>query len=165
MIRPQKDETEMTQELPEAKLEREVESEEGIHIAVPLRELIPDDQALYEAMEHFLLASPRRQVDQLGDRAGLRKSADEAKAAGKTVQARIDYESAAKLALYYHDKEDFIRMLELADEMTTEGDSFGQFHLTLLNNVDRAMEIADKYFAGFTPQDRNEVVPPDATAR
>jgi hypothetical protein len=164
MMRPQKDETETTQELPEAKLEREVESEEGANNAVPLRELIPDDQALYEAMEHFLLASPRRQADQLGDRAGVRKSADEAKAAGKTMQARVDYESAAKLALYYHDKEDFIRMLELADAMTTERESFSQFHRTLLNNVDRAMEIADKYFAGFPPQDSNDMPSPDATA-
>jgi hypothetical protein len=149
MMRPPKDETEMRQELREGELEREEEEEERSEKTAPLKSLIPDDPSLYEAMEYFLLGSPKRQLEELGDPAALKRVADEAKSSGNDIAARINYESAAKIALYEHNRDSFKSLLELADEVTSQGEEFKEFHRTLLNNADRAMKVADEYYASF----------------
>jgi hypothetical protein len=111
-----------------------------------LRALIPDDPKLLVAMEYFLLASPTRQLSQLGDRESLKKARDGARAAGDDMTARIDYESAAKIALYEGDRGAFEDLLSLAEKVTSSRDNFAELHRILLNNVDGALGIADEYY-------------------
>jgi hypothetical protein len=151
MMRAPPGESEMAQEPSESKLEREVESEEaGQKAGTPLLTLIPNDRDLFEAMEFFLLASPSRQVQQLGDWPSLKKVAEEAKSSGNTLFARINYESAAKIALYEQNKEEFRSLLTLAEEVTTSGERFGEFHRILLDKTDQALQIAREYYASFS---------------
>jgi hypothetical protein len=130
------------------KVELEVEEEQRMIQSRPsLAKFIRDDRDLYEAMEFFLLGSPKRQIMQDGGQASLKKTADEAKISGDKLAARINYESAAKVALYEQDAAGFKDMLELAEGVTSEDDKFGRFHRALLLDVDETMRVAREYYA------------------
>jgi hypothetical protein len=122
------------------------ETEQEPEYTSTLQELIPNDRRLFVAMEYFLLASPTRQLSQLGDMDSLKKEGDRAKSAGDKITARINYESAAKVALYEGDREAFESLLKLADNVTSGSDDYAQFHRTLLDHIDEAVRIADEYY-------------------
>jgi len=149
MMRPPKDESEIRKELRESELERKVEEQQTVHNAVPLETLVPDDASLREAMEYFLLAAPDRQLEQLGEPSALKKTADEAMNSGDRLSARIAYESAAKIELYMQNKEEFNRLLTLAEKATPPGGRFKELHRVLLDKIDRAMQVAKDYYASF----------------
>lgn len=133
----------------ENKVEQEVEQEQSKPIHRPkLEDFVRKGQDLYEAMEFFILASPKRQALQDGSSASLRKQGDEARQAGNNILARINYESAAKLALYEQDRESLKTLLEMADEVT-KVERFKNYHHVLLRNLDQVMKIAKDYYAAF----------------
>jgi hypothetical protein len=135
----------LEQESPKDEPTHEEEQEERDYTPF-LRALIPNDPKLFVSMEYFLLASPTRQLSQLGDRESLKSSGDGARAARDDTTARIDYESAAKIALYEGDRGVFEDLLSLAEKVTPSHYNFAEFHRVLLNNVDEALRIADEYY-------------------
>jgi hypothetical protein len=138
---------------------------EDLGFAPRLDVLIPGDPELREAMEYFLLAAPQRQLDQLGDPQVLKRSGDKAGAAGDNMTARINYENAAKIALYYDNAEDFENMLRSAESVTPSTEGFSQFHRTLLSQVESALKIAKIYYGQIAKTraaiaKANEEIPP-----
>jgi hypothetical protein len=127
--------------------EREAVQDEEPDYTPILRELVPDDPKLYAAMEFFLLASPARQIAQLGDYASLKEKGDQARSSEDRLMARIDYESAAKVALYEQDRQAVEELLTLSEKVTAPGEHFGELHRTLLGEIDKAMRIARDYYA------------------
>jgi len=122
------------------------ESEEPDY-APRLEALIPDDRRLFVAMQYFLLASPARQLSQLGDVESLRRSGDQSKTAGDDLMARINYENAAKIALYEGDETAFETLLRLADSISGGQGEFGEYHRTLLIDVEKDVRIAKEYYS------------------
>jgi hypothetical protein len=142
----------------ENELEMKVEEEQEKPLQRPeLTRFVPKDNELYEPMEFFLLGSPKRQLLQGGDSETLRKAADEAMAKGSKTFARINYESAAKIALYKQDRVSFEQSLEMA-EVVTSDDQFGRYHRILLQRIDEAMRIAKEYYAAFEEEEKKPAV-------
>ena len=115
----------------------------------PLEKFVPKGSSLYEAIEFVLLGSPRRQMMQNGDSISLEKVADDSAKARDRVGARINYESAARVALYERDRERFRRMVERAEEFTSDGQRFSMLHKTLLENLNDILRIATEYYDEF----------------
>jgi hypothetical protein len=144
------------QRLPEELKESEVavgDSAQEYH-GPQLVELVPNDRSLYEAMEFFLLINPREQISSLGDFATVKRTADEARSAGDDLQARINYETAAKIALYNQNRKLFVSMLTLADGVTPTDQDFAAFHRTLLTKTDEAMRVARDFYAELERESR-----------
>jgi hypothetical protein len=132
----------------ESKLEQEVEEEQANPPQRPsLEKLVAKDRDLYQALEFFLLASPKRQLMQEGEPASIKEVADEARLSGNNLSARINYESAAKMALYEQDREALKELLELADGVTNV-ERFRGYHRAILQNLDEAIRIAKEYYSG-----------------
>jgi hypothetical protein len=112
-----------------------------------LGDLVPDNPVLLEALEYFLLGSPERQLVQLGDLGSLRTKAEKAKAKGDRTLARINYESAAKVALYEDRPTDFKESLLRANEVTDKNERYFGFHRTLLQNLVEVRRIADEFYS------------------
>ncbi len=64
-------------------------------------------------------ALPKRQQMQEGESESIRGAADEARMPGDNLSARINYESAPKMAIYEHDREALKELLELATGLRT----------------------------------------------
>jgi hypothetical protein len=129
-------------------VEREVEEEQERPKSPPsLQKLIPNNQGLYEAMEFFLLGSPKRQVLQEGGLESLKKTADQERDSGNKIMARINYESAARIAIYEQNKDEVKEFLELADGVTGDDERFSKFHRTLLSDLDETMRVAQQYYS------------------
>ena len=145
----------------EAEVERRVELEqEKPAKRPPLESLVPRDDELFAAMEFILLGSPVRQILQGGDLPTLEKNAKDAADSGNRIRARIEYESAARVALFEKKKDKVREMLERADEFSAEGDSFSGMHKALLKNLDRAMDVAREFYSELaTEQKAAEAAP------
>ena len=115
-----------------------------------LQRYVPEDGALYRAMEFFLLLNPEEQALRLGEPDALKLSADEAKASGNHLLARINYESAAKIALFRQNRTQFTSMVSLADQVTPADQEFAALHRTLLRETDAAMRVARDYYGELT---------------
>jgi hypothetical protein len=133
----------------ESTLERAVE--EGVPNSPDVKELVPLDGKLSQAMENFLLAAPERQILQGGGLESLLAAGDAARAAGKNVQARINYDQAAKFEIYKQDLDGARKALTLAEEVTEKNEKFSEYHLTLLRNLDQALLIAREYYGRRSP--------------
>jgi hypothetical protein len=153
-MRPPKDEGEARRE---AELEKPGDEGGDVHSNVDLKSLIPNNPKLLEAMEYFLLASPERQLGQLGDLDNVRKTAEQSQQSGNLLMARINYESAAKIALYEENKGAFQDMLSSAQKVTPPEEKYGEYHTTLLNNIDTAMQVAKQYYSRIPHGTRNAV--------
>ncbi len=112
----------------------------------PLSKFIENDNALFEAMEYFLLLNPGEQASRLGEPRELKAKADEARASGDNLGARIYYENAAKVGLYRQEEAEFKGMLKLAEQVTRKNERFAAFHRTLLSDSDGAMRVAREYY-------------------
>jgi hypothetical protein len=127
----------------------EVEEEASNHAwrERPLSDFVAKNSAMYRALEFFILLDPEEQVTRLGDPEALRSSADRARALGDNLTARIDYESAAKIALYRQQGDLFAEMLSLAQRVTPGDQTFSEYHRTLLRSSDQAMRVASEVYA------------------
>jgi hypothetical protein len=147
----------------EAEVERKVELEqEKPAKRPPLDSLVPRNDELFAAMEFILLGSPERQILQGGDLPALERTAEEAARSGNGTRARIEFESAARVALFEQNKDKLGDMLERADEFSAKGDSFSRMHQILLKNLDKAMGVAREYYSELaTEQKAAEAAPTD----
>lgn len=132
----------------ESEVELEVEKEQERPIRrPPLEQLVPKSDELYSAIELMLMASPRRQILQGGDLSSLERTAVEAADLGETLRARINFETAARVALFEQNSYKFREMLEKADRFSKEGESFSNMHRVLLNRIDDAMRISRAFYS------------------
>ena len=100
---------------------------------------------LYEAMQNFLLLDPKSQIPQLGGTDSLIEKGNKAMASGNNLEARVDFETAGRIEIYRLNKESTEKCLLLAERMT-ESDRASQYHETILQNLDRVMEISKSYY-------------------
>ncbi len=119
----------------------EVESNEADR---RLKELTAGDEKMYNALGHFLLADPERQIEQLGGVDKLLESARESQSKGDAQGALVNYDYAAKIEIYHQNKEDTKKYLELAEGVTQTSDEH-EMHQTLLADLDRVMKISAEY--------------------
>jgi len=133
--------------------EREAQSQEEKKIVrekdARLRELVQNDDKMYEAMENFLLGNPEDQVSALGEPTSLLAKADEERGKGNNLVARADCETAAKIAIYNQDKEGARKSLDLASQVTDntkDEDKHSEMQRTILDNLDEVLRIAREYY-------------------
>jgi len=112
-----------------------------------LRKLVQnDDSKLYFAMETFLLEDPASQIPVLGEPPTLIGKADQERAKGNSIIARVNYETAAKIAIYNQDREVTRKSLGLAQEVTNKDDKHLEIQSTMLDNLDEVMRVANEYY-------------------
>jgi hypothetical protein len=117
-----------------------------------LRDQVPNDEKMYLALQTFLLGDPARQLLMLGSVDSLLTKGDEDKAKGNNWRARINYETAAKIEIYKNNKEDAEKFLRLAEGLTDSNEANRVILRTLLENMDRVMEISKQYYASLAHQ-------------
>ena len=113
---------------------------------ITLRDLVPNDEKLYVAMQTFLLGDPKRQLPLLGTSDSLLIKGDEEKSRGENSMARFDYETAAKIELYRMNRQAFEKFLRLANDIAVSGDRDKVFLETLIANEDEALRISKEYY-------------------
>ena len=113
---------------------------------ITLRDLVPNDEKLFAAMQTFLLGDPKRQLPLLGTADSLQIKGDQEKSRGENSRARFDYETAAKIELYRMNKETFEKFLRLASDVTESGDRDKVLLETLIANEDEALRISKEYY-------------------
>ena len=115
-----------------------------------LKDIVVDDQRLYFAMQNFLLTSPQRQLPLLDEVSLLVTKGDVAKAAGKNLEARADYETAARIEIFEQHKESARTCLELADGVSENASQHHEFHQTMLANMDEVLRISRDFQSSVT---------------
>jgi hypothetical protein len=110
-----------------------------------LKDLVGNNQKMYEAMGTFLLASPERQIPQLGKVNSILAKGDLARANGKNMEARVDYETAAKIEIYKQNKDSARSCLISADEVSDTELQHHSFHETMLADMDEVLRISKAY--------------------
>jgi hypothetical protein len=113
---------------------------------IGLKDFIPNNEKLYDALQTFLLGDPKRQLPLLGSVDSLLEKANEQRANGENLQARLNYETAAKIELYRQNKEGLEKFLRLANEMSRNGERNKPLIETMLANVDEALRISKEYY-------------------
>jgi hypothetical protein len=111
-----------------------------------LKDLVPNNDNLYVALQTFILGDPKRQLPLLGTTDSLLTKGDDEKAKGKNPQARFDYETAAKIELFKQNREAFEKFLRLANDMTAESEREKTILQTMLANMDAALRISKEYY-------------------
>jgi len=110
-----------------------------------LKDIVADNQRLYFAMQNFLITSPERQIPQLGNFSLLVAKGDAAKAVGKNLEARADYETAARIEIFEQHKESARNCLELADGVSENPSQHHEFHETMLSDMDEVLRISQVF--------------------
>ncbi len=113
-----------------------------------LEKLVPNNQRLKTALEHYLLADTERQMIQFGGVETLEKDAQDARQNGNRKKARVNYEYAAKIEIYRRNRESASNFLVLAEQVTDPEDSEREFHKILLANMDQVMRISEEEYKG-----------------
>ena len=110
-----------------------------------LKDIVMDNQRLYFAMQSFLILSPARQIPQLGGVGLLVAKGDAAKAIGKNLEARVDYETAARIEIFEQHKESARNCLELADGVSENVSQHHEFHETMLADMDEVLRVSKAF--------------------
>jgi len=112
----------------------------------PLRELVPNNEKMFVALQTFLLGDPDRQLPMLGSVDSLSLKAEAENTKGDKWKARIDYETAAKIEIYKENREDAEKFLRHAEELAEEGGQNLAMLEILLTNMDEVMRISKMYY-------------------
>lgn len=107
-----------------------------------LKSIVGDNQQMYDAMENFLLGSPK-EMRLLGEVSSLLIKGDAAKAAGDNIGARVDYETAAKIEIYNQNKDGASNCIAQAEEVSES--KHHEFQETMLANMDEVLRISKAY--------------------
>ena len=116
-----------------------------------LKQLIPENPKLYQAMSNFILADPENQIRQLGGSDSLLTMGNEAVSHKDKFTARLNYEYAAKIEIYKQNKDSVRKFLLLAEEVSEKVDPHREFRETLLANIAEVIRISKLYFDHATP--------------
>jgi hypothetical protein len=71
-----------------------------------LKDLCEGNGSLYEAIQNFLLLDPKSQIPQLGETDSLIQKGNMAVANGRKVEARVDFETAARIEIFRLNREE-----------------------------------------------------------
>jgi len=124
----------------------EQEAQAGAELATdPLNELCAGDEELHTALGYFLLHEPERQIPILGAVNDLIAEAEAALAQGNRLKARINFETAAKIAIYEQDEDSAKKLLTRANEIS-ESELPLKMHQKLLSELGNVMKIAKTYY-------------------
>jgi hypothetical protein len=115
-----------------------------------LKDIVVDNQRLYFAMQNFLIMSPARQIPQLGGVGLLVGKGDAAKAVGKNLEARANYETAARIEIFEQHKEGARNCLELADGVSDNASQHHEFHETMLADMDEVLRVSKAFQSSAT---------------
>ena len=136
---------EQAEETESERLEKRKQVAASVYQDMKLHELAPNDE-MYYAMENFLLGDPKRQIEELGTEASIMEKGEQARTSGNNLMARVNYETAAKIAIYNQNKQGVINSIKLARGVTEKSDHIS-FQDTILDNVDEVMRIAREYYS------------------
>jgi hypothetical protein len=132
-----------------------------------LKRLCGNDREMYEALSNFLFLDPRGYEKSVGTEPQLMKQGMEALENGNRLHARVSFEGAARLALFYQDREGVENSLGLAEEAAEEkSEARHRMHETLLTNLSRAFDIAREYYKykyGYREREKIELEAPELT--
>ena len=110
-----------------------------------LKDIVANNRGLYFAMQNFLIISPERQIPQLGGVSLLVARGDAAKAVGKNLEARVDYETAARIEIFKQNKENARNCLKLADGVSENSSQHHEFHETMLADMDEVLRVSKAF--------------------
>jgi len=127
------------------KLEAAKQIQEQVPKKITLKDLVPNDEKMYLALQTFLLGDPERQIPMLGSIDALLAKGDQDKANGEKLKARMNYETAAKIEIYKQNKELVEKSLRLAKEVTENEDPRRELLETMLANLDEVLRISKLY--------------------
>ena len=119
--------------------------QEQVPKKLTLKDLVPNDEKMYLALQTFLLGDPERQLPMLGNTDALLAKGDQDKANGEKLKARMNYETAAKIEIYKQNKELVEKSLRLSKEVTENGDPRRELLETMLANIDEVLRISKLY--------------------
>lgn len=117
---------------------------------ITLKDIIPNNDKMYAALQTFLLGDPKRQLPLLGTTDSLLTKGNEEKTKGENSRARFDYETAAKIELFKQDREAFTKFLHLADDVTGEAEREKTLLSTMLSNIDETLRVSREYYRAIT---------------
>lgn len=109
-----------------------------------LKELCGGDDELYLSMSYFLLSNPERQLSQLGSLSELMTKAN-TDSHQSNMRSRIDFETAAKIAIHGEDVENARKMLTRAHQVS-ESMFFRRLHEKLLADIEHTVTLARAYY-------------------
>jgi len=112
-----------------------------------LKDLVPNDEKMYLALQNFLLGDPERQLPMLGSTETLLARGDQDRAKGEKLKARMSYETAAKIEIYKQNRENVEKVIRLAKDVTDDRDPHLEFFDTMLANLDEVLRISREYSA------------------
>jgi hypothetical protein len=110
-----------------------------------LKDIVANNQGLYFAMQNFLIISPERQVPLLDGVGILVAKGDAAKSVGKNLEARADYETAARIEIFRQNKESARNCLKLADGVSEDASQHHEFHETMLADMDEVLRVSKAF--------------------
>ncbi|HXQ91375.1 MAG TPA: hypothetical protein VN739_00105 [Nitrososphaerales archaeon] len=119
--------------------------QEQVPKKLTLKDLVPNDEKMYLALQTFLLGDPERQLPMLGNTDALLAKGDQDKANGEKLKARMNYETAAKIEIYKQNKELVEKSLRLSKEVTENVDPRRELLETMLANIDEVLRISKLY--------------------
>lgn len=112
-----------------------------------LKNLCGNDREMYEALSNFLFLDPRGYEKNVDTMSRLMQRGNDDLTNAHRLRARVSFEGAARLALYYQDREAVENALKLAEEASEEkSETRHRMHETLLTNLGRALSIANEYY-------------------
>ena len=111
----------------------------------PLKEWCAGDEELQTALGYFLLHEPERQIPILGTVGELVAEAESALAQGNKMKARINLETAVRIAIHDQDEENAKKLLILADGIS-ESKLSRKMHRRLISDMTSALRIAKTYY-------------------
>ena len=111
-----------------------------------LEQLCGGDTDLEDALEHFLLLDPERQIPQLGETNTFIACGNEARAKGEKWEALVNYEIAARIEVPRGNKEKVEKCLILARDVSERGPERARIE-KLLEDLDRVISIANQFYA------------------
>lgn len=101
-------------------------------------------------MQNFLIISPQKQIPQPGRVSLLIAKGDAAKSIGKNLEARVDYETAARIEIFKQNKESARNCLELAEGVSENSSQHHEFHETMLADMDEVLRVSKAFQSSAT---------------
>ncbi len=115
-----------------------------------LKDIVVDNQKMYFAMQNFLITSPERQIHLLDGVSSLVAKGNAAMAVGKNIEARLDFETAARIEIFEQHKESARKCLVLADGVSEDASRHHEFHETMLADMDEVLRISKVFQSSAT---------------
>lgn len=129
-----------------------------------LETLTEGDKDLYDALGHYLLVDPKKQIPLLGTAESHFENGLKCMEDGKRSSARWEFELAARIKISSLDIEKAKEYLTFASSVSDSPEQM-IYHATILSHLDKVKDIATQYYGGEKYIDRREKIPIKVVAR